>query len=319
MSRISRYQDSFRKFIKERSAIANINDSQVKNMFNKYHKNGDYSLPILLLTILNSQNKKNDISFHAYPVASAIEYLLVIINILNNEEINYENFRICSVLNSLVSKAFAENIIAVRRKLPSDKVNSITIEMLKTLEIKSGINGLFKNIEIKTNPKIKSDLISYLKKNDNELYKKFISLSPLQQETIDEIIDNQYGAISQLAVNLAWIIGCGNDKDKKRLTKLGLAFGRMLKLSNDFKNLDKDISQAKKYTFNYIANCGFTKSYNLFTNSKQQFIEECMNMDILSTTVKEILDIIEKNVVDIIDDTSPDLKSTCSSLTLIDL
>jgi hypothetical protein len=115
---------------------------------------------------------------------------------------------------------------------------------------------------------------------------------------------------------LAWIIGGGNEKDKKRLSKLGLAFGRMLKLSNDFKNLNNDILQANKYTFNYIANCGFTKSYNLFTNSKQQFIEECMNMDILSTTVKEILDIVEKNVIDIIDDTSPDLKSTCSIFNL---
>ena len=47
-------------------------------------------------------------------------------------------------------------------------------------------------------------------------------------------------------------------------------------------------------------------------NNKQKFIEECLKKDMYTDTIKEIISNIEIKVDNIIDETSPDLKSNVS-------
>ena len=66
-------------------------------------------------------------------------------------------------------------------------------------------------------------------------------------------------------------------------------------------------------TRNYVLNYGLLDSHELFMYNKQKFIEECMILDIYTSTVKEIVNIIDKNIDDIIEQTSPDLRSNLTS------
>lgn len=87
----------------------------------------------------------------------------------------------------------------------------------------------------------------------------------------------------------------------------------MYKISKDFENLSADIKNSTTYSTNYVLNYGLQDGYEVFLNNKQKFIEESMVDDLYTNTIKEIIDTIEANVDMIIDQTSPDLKSTYSS------
>jgi hypothetical protein len=318
MSRITRYQTSFEKYIKDRSAIGEVNEADVVKYFNKYYKKGNFCLPILLLTILNSQNKKKSVSFHGYACASGIQYLAVINNILDNEPLEWNNMRICTILHTLVSKALSDNIQVIKRHLPKDQVSNVAIRASKLLAENTGHNGLFSNINIQYEKSRKSDLNKFIDKHyETKIYKKFTNIIPLTTECIDTILEKRICSISTLAVKLAWSFGSGNDKDSKRLQRIGNNFGKMFHLSNSFDNIENDIINCKDYTTNYVLNCGLSSSYHLFMKSKQEFIEDCMTLNILSITMKEIIDILEKKIDIIIDDSSPDLQSSYSSINKI--
>jgi hypothetical protein len=48
-------------------------------------------------------------------------------------------------------------------------------------------------------------------------------------------------------------------------------------------------------------------------NNKERFIQDSMNLDIFTCTIKEIIDGIENKVDEIIDQTSPDIKSNMTN------
>jgi hypothetical protein len=322
MSRIHRYQDSFKNYIKDRSAIKPIlEDKDVKYYFDKYHNDSEYLLPILLLTILNGQNKKNNISFHSYQLASGIEFLYIVINIINYEELNFKTCRVINILLSLVTKSISYNIITINKKIKPDKVNNICIEILKTLDEYIGYNGIFSNIDIKYDKKCQNDIKFYFKNHqDIKLYDSIQNKKFIKPLTMNQIVEKRLGSICQLAIKLVWIIGNGSnnvkDKELKRISKIGLAFAKMLQISNNCQTLNYDILNEKNISYNYILNCGFSLSYEEFLKNKQEFIEECLNLNILSATVKEILDSIDEKVDLMINSTSHDLRSSYSSIQL---
>jgi len=118
---------------------------------------------------------------------------------------------------------------------------------------------------------------------------------------------------------IGWIAGCGDAKKTNKIKEAAKAFSIIYKLSLDFKNMDNDIkcSHNDKYTKNYVLNFGLENSYELFLNNKKLFIEITMLLDIYTNTLSEIIDNIEENIDFIIDQTSPDIKSQCSSASYI--
>jgi hypothetical protein len=104
-------------------------------------------------------------------------------------------------------------------------------------------------------------------------------------------------------------LGGGDEKTLDSLDKIGTSFANMIKLADDFMNLEKDIENSETYTKNYIVNFGFQNSFEMFIDNKQKFIEGCIILDIYTNTVKEIVDLIECKVDLIIDKSSPDMVS----------
>jgi len=45
-----------------------------------------YYFPILLLTVMNNQNKKNHISMQGYYLASSIEFLIIFLQVIESKK-----------------------------------------------------------------------------------------------------------------------------------------------------------------------------------------------------------------------------------------
>ena len=89
----------------------------------------------------------------------------------------------------------------------------------------------------------------------------------------------------------------------------------LYKISKDFEIIESDIlNHNKKLSTNYVVNYGLQDSHEIYKENQQKFIEGAMTMGIYTNTIKEILNSIEQRVDYIIDQTSPDLASYCSSI-----
>ena len=77
-SRISRYQESIKKFMKNRSCLSQLGESVSNTIITNTDHQDQYIFSILLLTILNSQNRKNHLLFQGYYAAVTIEFIKII-------------------------------------------------------------------------------------------------------------------------------------------------------------------------------------------------------------------------------------------------
>jgi hypothetical protein len=84
-------------------------------------------------------------------------------------------------------------------------------------------------------------------------------------------------------------------------------------LSNDFRNLERDIESAEGSTVNLIANYGIHECFQLFDESKIKLLEGCLTLDVYNITIKEVIDHIEKKFDDKLKNTDLELASKYSS------
>ncbi|QKF94170.1 isoprenoid synthase [Fadolivirus algeromassiliense] len=343
MSRIQKYRESLYRFIKDKSCLLedqDVNNAQINTYIYNKIKENDLIFSILLLTIMNSQNKKNHISMQGYYIASCIEFLNVslssidnkneIINKFNNDGYNKLHANLYfssnrSLQQNLESaKTVYHNLESSNKNLESTKntyqnnfqglcniiLNSLSLYN-NTIKTINQFSDFKMNI---TNKSCNTTIIKWYLKNDDELKEKFKTFKQVSKESINEYIDKKYISICELAMSLGWLLGGGEIKELPKLKKLSKYFGMMYKMAKDFENLTNDVKNGNVYTTNYVLNYGLQNGYEVFLNSKQKFIEESsMDTDIYTNTIKEIIDTIEANVDMIIDQTSPDLKSTYSS------
>jgi len=213
-------------------------------------------------------------------------------------------------------KSWNQNIEAVKRHLSETKVNKLYSQFINLLNDKIGINGILSDSLIDSSNKLKSDLHRfYFNDKNEELKDLFMKMKQIRQPILDTIVENKMGSLCELAISVGWFLGCGDENKYSRLVKAGRHFGFIYQISNDFSNIDQDLKNNDDgVTLNYVINCGIQESYEKFMDSKQKFIEEAMNLEIFSNTAKEMVDIIEEKVNNVIDQTSPDVKSTYSTL-----
>lgn len=325
MSRIQKYKESLCKFIKDKSCLIKdcyIDNADISEYIYNQTKNNDLIFSILLLTIMNSQNKKNHISMQGYYVSTSIEIFNLILHFIENKnqitsKFNIDYSKTYNDLNLYANKSLHQNLESIKNTY-QDKPHQLINVILASLNL---FNNSLKNINSFNNFKFEfndnscdySIIKCYLKSND-EIIKKFKTYKQVNRASFQKYIDNKYTNVCETSVLLGWLLGGGDIKDISKLKKLCKYFAMIYKISKDFENLNNDIKNANNYYTNYVINYGLNESYEIFLENKQKFIEESMLQDIYTNTIKEIIDTIELNVDTFIDQTSPDLKSNYSSL-----
>jgi hypothetical protein len=306
MSRIERYQESINKFIKSKEIFTD----DIKAILLKK----DHLCGIIFATLLNHNTKKTNFKVHGYYIICAIDILQELIEILNKNnknDIDHNKFMemIFTVINLI--NLNLENIkVQPKQEDILNKIinfiNSYTTN--KLLEITKKYEFITKNKVQKTD--IVS--ISYLNK---EIINKYKTLLKVDHNNIIEYVKNSYGNIGDIVFVIGWAIGGGDRKKEllKTLQTIGDRFGLLYKICKDFENIEEDIKNCTKYTTNFIVNEGVQESFILFMEIKTQLIEECLNLNIYTHTLKEVLDELEKNIDYCLQSSQIDLKSTYSS------
>ena len=176
------------------------------------------------------------------------------------------------------------------------------------------MKGILSKVDIVKDGNIKNDIYKYYFKHRPQAVNKLSKFKVVSCEYLEKHIENKMGKLSELAMLIAWILGCGEKDKLKNVKKIGKHFGRMYQIALDFENIDNDVNNSVDMTLNYVVNCGFQNSYEKFMQSKQIFIEGLITLDIYTGTLKELIDLIEMSVNNTIDQTSPDLMSNYSTI-----
>ncbi len=114
-------------------------------------------------------------------------------------------------------------------------------------------------------------------------------------------------SVCEFAIGCGWVMGNGSLNEVDKLKNSAKCFATIYRISKDFENLERDIRG--NVGTNYVLNYGLQEGYEEFMNNKQLFISDLLLEDIYSNTIKEIIDMIEVGVDEVIEFTSPDLKS----------
>lgn len=326
MSRISRYQESMAKFMKQKSYLSSLQttdiDNNIKSNLDEMINECDHVIGILLLTVMNSQGKKSNQSIHGYGLATGIEIMLYTTMIIDDRDYYETRFgrnnveEIINRTGGIVNICLSNNIESIQ----DNYTGTTYTKLLKIIHyvtklLNSRMHKLLSEpiFEFESNI-TKTDVIKYKFDNNNgninELAKsKIKKLKKIKKDKLDEYINDRYGFVCQTALITGWLLGGGSDKIIPSLEKLGLQFANMIKSIKDFVNLKSDLEHAKIYTKNTVINNGFQLSFETFIENKNKFIEGCIKHNIYTNTVKEIIDLMESKLDGIINESSPDMAS----------
>lgn len=325
MNRIQKYKESLYKFLQTKSClnelITNENNLISEFIYEKI-KSDDLMFPILLLTIMNSQNKKYHLSMQGYYIAICVEFIIVLSDIITDAEYSKHKLgeKYSGSINVLILaaiKSLQQNMESIKNTYQAQPQNLVNI-MINSLEFINTTISTVTNLEYfvvqPTDNKCNNDIINWFIKDDNpDMIFKFKNLKQIDPVVMQEYINRKYLSIAELSIKLGWMIGGGNIKPIGKIKKMAKYFSMMYKISKDFENLSDNINSDKGYSLNYVVNYGMQNSYEVFLSSKEKFIEELMNGEAYTSTIKEIIDNIEEKIDIIIDQSSPDLKSSYSS------
>lgn len=322
MNRITRYQNDIIRFIKTKNFI-NETSATTQRILNILLEQNDHIPAILNLTILNTQCKKNDIKIHGYYLASGIDLLMILAKICGNLDYYYNIYDKYSIENLIVDvttlfyKCIIQNINTLRLSKEENinpKLTQLCIEyatkMLPLITRKTSYGSI--------NKMRKTDILC-MNINDKN-YTSYKTKNLLEKDDLIKDMVQRYGSVCKLAMSLGWIFGqnddntlnklsdLSDDKTIQKLEKLGEHMGNLLKLTDDFKSIDRDMTY-EKHSLNYVVNYGIKEAYIELIKSKNDFIEGSMILDIYSETGKEIVDNIFDNVGNILNDISVDLNT----------
>lgn len=311
MSRVLRYQNSFNRFISDRNCYENLSDELI-NIINTNIKDDQCIIPIITLTVMGSRKKKNNnnLSYQIYYAAVAADFIRIMY--FNNKYIKKSGLSEISISN--VYKFWNINIDKIKKKVSNDKIikmNNLCLESIsnRLININTPIKYEY------TENKITDLHRNFLKKKNNNLIEKFKNTKLLKKECLFNIIKQGICKVIECSMLIGWYIGCGTELNTEKIIKLAEDFGFMYKISEDFKNIEKDLEELNSNTTeSFVINFGLQQSFEEFNERKDRFIENAMLLEILSPTLTEIITILEDQVEVAINTTSPDLKSTYSTI-----
>lgn len=318
MSRISRYQESILKFIKTKSPYSELtkfNNSEVESLISI----SDHEASIVLLTVLNCQNKKKKIkSHHGYYMSSGVDLMMV--NVMINDNIDfykkeYGEINVKNLLNqspSYIYECLSQNLETLNNMAEKDKFFKVQKRIYsylhkKMLDITKCDNFIGNEYVHRT------DIIKYNFSNKNLINTKYKKLKIVEKELLIDYVDRTYGSVCQSAFVIGWLLGLGDEKHINNLEKMGSYLGLLIKLANDFNFLERDIENSENISLNLIVNFGIFECFDLFDESKNKLLEGCLKLDIYSITIKEIIDNIERKFDEKLKNAELDLNSKYTS------
>lgn len=309
MSRSQKYKECLSKFIKDKNDLTSP-------LINDKIKQDDLIFSIVLLTTMNSQNKKNKYSTQGYYAASTLVFIKILTDLIeDNQKIPQQEFiKLIAQLEHNILKLIQQNINCLKNVITNNDstgtiVSNATEVFLNYKTASLNMYGLTYDYEqIKSNDIVKW----YIKDNEQQL-KNFNSIKVCTKDSLNKMITQKINVISEYAFSLGWVLGGGDYNDINTIKKISLTFSFIYKLSTDYENFENDLTN--KYQKNYVIIHGLQNSYNDFLHYKQKFIEEAMNINIFTNTLEEIIKEIEIKIDNVLDKTSPDIKSMCSSKT----
>ena len=318
MSRINRYQEGILKFIKTKSFI-NKTSSRTKNILYELLELSDHIPAILCLTILNNLCKKSDVKIHGYYLATGIDIMTLMAKVCNNREYFEDKYGINSIDNMIVEvngwffSCIASNIETLRLGKNGNinhNISHLCIEYAtKYLYLITQKNTYVSNDKMKKTDLFCMDII-------NKYMNNYKQKNILTKEILMNDIELRYGSVCKLSLCLAWIIGQGDTKQLKELENLGNFIGMFLKIYDDFRYLERDLLNGKQ-SLNYVINYGIKEAYIELIESKTSFIEGTLKLGINTKTSKEIIDMIVRDIDNIVKDVSVDLETQYDEISSI--
>lgn len=308
MSRINRYQEGILKFMKTKSFI-NKTSTRTKDILYELIELTDHIPAILCLTILNNLCKKSDFKIHGYYLATGIDVMMLMAKVCNNREYFEDKYGTNSIDNMIVevNNWFYYCISANIETLRLGKNGNIN-HNIPQLCIEYATKYLYLITQKSTyisNEKMKKTDLLCMKLVNNQI-NNYKQKNKLNKELLMNEIDMRYGSVCKLSLCLAWIIGQGSDKKLYELEELGKNIGMFLKIYDDFRYLERDILNGKK-SLNYVINYGIKEAYIELIESKTNFIEGGIKLGINTKTSKEIIDMVVRDIDNIVKDVSVDL------------
>ena len=313
MSRISRYQESLSKFIKNKNIDTYFSIYFKEKIYQKLI-DSDHLGGIIVSTLFNHNSKKTNFKGHGYFLAVAVDIILIILN--SKDRYSNENLNLTIGLYKLLTN----NISIIKTNKP-EELNDIIIKIYDYFN--NNIYDIITTEKIGEHTKMtKSDLLNLKTINEN-MYKKISNMNKYNQDDIINYIKKTYGNNGKIIFLISWILGGGN-LDKKTLSKIemiGELFGLIYKICMDFDNIINDINNIDfkdnldKTSKNILINIGIQESFSLFMETKSKFYEESFKLDIYTHTMKEVIDELETKLDKCLDNCKIDMKSMYSSFT----
>lgn len=303
-NKITRYNDLFFKFLNRRSNYSKIiNSSNQNDLAVTILEKIDMSIPIFclhLIGIMNNNTSNNGKSNHSYFFATAVFYMLTILKIkehyYNNGNYLLELLPIYTIME-IIQNSKTMNL---NKNVDSDVLN-LTTEILENISKPR----FFKN----TSRVKKTDITKYNFQNPNTL-KKYEKMERIEYNDLITYINETYGALFKYILDVSVIVTSFKNKIPEKQHK---SLGFLIKIIEDFMNMEKDINDAiEKYTTNICVNIGIDATYQLYINNKILFIELGSSLDI-SSTVTAIIDILDDKFNNCLNNLYIDLKTQNSS------
>jgi len=362
MNRYCSYKKSLQKYISKRSCLKTYFNSTgstteiyeyIMNMVN----NDNFIIPTIFLTIVNSQNKKYNISMQCYYSASAIMFYCILSKFIAQSSTICAKFG-TTEYNNAINNLVACSVYSINQNMKTIKTSNhknlfdmyinlmnIHCKLVNTNFLLKPINltdtGIFnkKNSDINKWYKCKPESavagsntdvtplveainlpqcppcnnISTENNQTHCLRKSANKFKEVKDDEYNEYVTKTLGCLCELAFTMGWIHGGGKLEEVNNIKIISKYFTSMYKISSDFATFEDDFNSLNSTSTNHVINFGIQRSYNSYIESKYQFIEKCITYEIYTSTMQEIVTIIDKNITSLVDSMSPDIMSTVSS------
>lgn len=278
---------------------------------------------ILATIIFNTQIKKNypNKYLHINYFINVIALLLINIDISENRdyyEQTYGSDKINEIASTYVIYIFTNAEKCIKHLISATGDTSIELTRTKIFELlDKNLPTLVKPINVSDCDLIstlKSDILTY-NFSDKNILAKYKKQKRLKTPEYDEYIKKKYCCLCETILQCTWLMSGGKETSKNtdNILSMGNCFGHMIKIINDFTNLERDIDRQTVVLFNIIGNNGIQDSFKTHYDNKIQFIESCMKIHLMAPLLTEMLDRMDENYYACLEKSDIDLKSKYSS------
>jgi|SaaInlStandDraft_4_1057021.scaffolds.fasta_scaffold01721_11 hypothetical protein len=302
MSRIDKYQESISKFVKDHSFISTWTNIKMKKMLLDIYSKRDQFPSIIFLTITNHLSRINKSNLPCYHGASGIDFADIGCNILlHRSKPSY--LLLSSSLLMATYQSFNLNFDDLGVYLNESDILSLRKTMFDFLFSRLGPNGL-----LDSTYNLRSECLDVTKADKEDLIERFPYLkSSIEKiETVTKkqwlsIVESTYGIIFESCFGCSWILGMGDKNKMDTVCDIGKKFGGLYQISNDFVSLIDTIqTKSDIISFNIVVTIGVQRSYELFLSYKESVIKKLLEEDLFSGTMKEIIDVFQDRIDDVI-------------------